>query len=125
MSIFFGFYQVVSEQKVPRRFVNFLKFSAIATVTFDIVKFNEGGDFTLSTKKSTNQAILSSRKVLKAIEDPKELPATMTNVDKHNKEETAYETLGNNFKVFVVMSVELLDTKLLFSHLNIIELQRR
>lgn len=76
-------------------------------------------------KESTNQAILSSRKVLKAIEDPKELPATMTNVDKHNKEETAYETLGNNFKVFVVMSVELLDTKLLFSHLNIIELQRR
>ncbi|TYK27655.1 Retrovirus-related Pol polyprotein from transposon TNT 1-94 [Cucumis melo var. makuwa] len=75
----------------------------MVTTKFEIERFNGGGDFTLWAKRI--QAILSSQNALKAIQDPKNLPATMTEVDKQNlpatmtevdkqsMEETTYEIL--------------------------------
>ncbi|KAA0040138.1 Retrovirus-related Pol polyprotein from transposon TNT 1-94 [Cucumis melo var. makuwa] len=75
----------------------------MVTTKFEIERFNGGGDFTLWAKRI--QAILSSQNALKDIQDPKNLPATMNEVDKQSMEETTYEILILNITDNVLRQV--------------------
>ncbi|KAA0051442.1 Retrovirus-related Pol polyprotein from transposon TNT 1-94 [Cucumis melo var. makuwa] len=75
----------------------------MTTTKFEIEKFDGNGDFTLWTKRIT--AILGSQKALKALEDPKELPATLTKSERETLEEVAYSTLIMNITDNVLRQV--------------------
>ena len=70
---------------------------------YEIENFDGNWDFTLWTKRIT--AILSSQKVLKALEDPKELPATLAKSKRETMEEVAYGTLVMNITDNVLRQV--------------------
>ncbi|TYK27723.1 Retrovirus-related Pol polyprotein from transposon TNT 1-94 [Cucumis melo var. makuwa] len=75
----------------------------MTTTKFEIEKFDGNGDFTLLTKRIT--ASLGSQKALKALEDPKELPATLTKSERETLEEVAYSTLIMNITDNVLRQV--------------------
>ncbi|KAA0033502.1 Retrovirus-related Pol polyprotein from transposon TNT 1-94 [Cucumis melo var. makuwa] len=66
----------------------------MTTTKFEIEKFDGNGDFTSWTRRITT--IFGSQKTLKALEDPKELPATLTKSERETLEEVAYGTLVMN-----------------------------
>ncbi|KAA0060284.1 retrotransposon protein, putative, Ty1-copia subclass [Cucumis melo var. makuwa] len=75
----------------------------MTTTKFEIEKFDGNGDFTLGTKRIT--AILGSQKALKALEDPKELLATLTKSERETLEEVAYGTLIMNITENVLRQI--------------------
>lgn len=76
----------------------------MATTKFEIDKFNGLGDFALWTKKV--KAFLNSQKALKALDDPKTLPATMSDEERQNIEEIVYGILILNFSDNVLQQVK-------------------
>ena len=66
----------------------------MTTIKYEIEKFDGNRDFTLWTKRITT--ILGSHKALKALQNPKELPATLAKLERETMEEVAYGTLIMN-----------------------------
>ncbi|TYK14225.1 putative polyprotein [Cucumis melo var. makuwa] len=82
----------------------------MTTMKFEIEKFDGNGDCTLWTKRITT--ILGSQKALKALKDPKELPATLTKSERETMENVAYGTLVMNITDNVLRQNKNLDENL-------------
>lgn len=67
------------------------RYSSMTLTKYEIDKFTRSGDFTLWVKKI--KIVLPAIKATKALEDPNELLATVTNDEyKQTMEETTYTT---------------------------------
>lgn len=75
----------------------------MASVKYELEKFSGANDYTLWSKKVTT--ILTTWKALKVLDDPKNLPITLTIEEKQNMEEIPYTTLILNISNIVLGQV--------------------